>query len=59
MTVVETAAEDVIVDFAPAETRDESIRLRRSTDVAIMGLIVAVQIGWVAAGAYAAYLFVV
>lgn len=59
MTVVETAAEDVLGGRVPADARLESITLRRATEVAIMGLIVTVQIGWVAACAYAAYLFVV
>lgn len=59
MTVVETAAEDVFVGRGQADARHESIWLRRATEVAIMGLIVAVQTGWVAACAYAAYLFAV
>jgi hypothetical protein len=57
MTVVETAAEEVLVGLEQAERRQESIRLRRVTEVGIIALIVSVQIGWVAGCAYAAYLF--
>lgn len=58
MTVVETAVEDLFVGLENAEVRHDSDVGRRATQAAVAALILGVEIGWLAAFAYAAYMFV-
>lgn len=57
MTVVETAAEDLFVGLEDAEEEGASVALGRAARVGIMGLIVGVEMAWLAAFSYAAFVF--
>lgn len=58
MTVVETAAEDLFVGLENAELRHAPVATGRLVRAAVGGLIVAVELAWLGAFAYAVYLFV-
>lgn len=58
MTVVETTAEELFVGLEDAEERGIPVPLKRAADLGIMGVIVAVEMSWLAAFAYAAFIFI-